>query len=145
MKRLIREQKTFLGTGWSFPPVFDKKMKQIHMVSDEEDIKQSLHLLLSTSPGERIMQPNYGCDLFAQAFKTITATNLAIIRDLIATAILNFEPRINLESIDFDTVDSQSGYLGIQLTYTIRKINIRTNIVFPFYYIEGTNIAKEDM
>lgn len=145
MRRLIKTQKTFLGTGWSFPPVFNKKMRQIHMVSDEEDIKQSLHLLLSTTPGERLMQPRYGCDLFGQAFKTINVTNLAIIRDLIATAILNFEPRITLDDINFDTEDSQNGYLGIKLTYTIRKINIRTNIVFPFYYIEGTNIAKEHM
>jgi phage baseplate assembly protein W len=140
MRKLIKTQKTFLGTGWSFPPVFDKKMKQIHMVSDEEDIAQSLHLLLSTTPGERLMQPEYGCDLFAQAFTTINATNLAIIRDMVSMAILRYEPRITLESIDFDIEDSQNGYLGIHLTYTIRKINVRTNIVFPYYYIEGTDI-----
>lgn len=144
MKALVKTQQTFLGTGWSFPPLFDKDMQQIQMVSDEEDIQQSLYLLLSTTPGERIMQPEYGCDLQSQVFAIINSTTKSIIEDLIATAILNFEPRITLESINFETHNSLNGYLGIRIIYTIRKINVRSNIVFPYYYIEGTNIQQID-
>ena len=54
---------SFYGTGWSFPPAFDNTLSGVQMVSDMVDIQESLQILLSTRPGERIMQPNYGCDL----------------------------------------------------------------------------------
>ncbi|RQP08730.1 MAG: hypothetical protein EAS52_24730, partial [Parapedobacter sp.] len=53
--------KSFLGTGWSFPPQFDNEGGSVEMLSDGEDIRSSLEILLSTRPGERVMRPNYGC------------------------------------------------------------------------------------
>ena len=60
---IVNDNDVFLGTGWSFPPTFQTSGKEVEMVSYEQDIKESLHILLSTSPGERIMQPSFGCDL----------------------------------------------------------------------------------
>ena len=134
------DDKTFLGQGWSFPPTFDPDDGTLLLAAEEEDIKQSLYILFTTIPGERIMRPRYGCDLFSQVFKQITTTTETYIRGLIADAVLYFEPRITLEDIQFDTDDALDGMLYIQLTYTIRKTNTRTNMVFPFYIKEGTNI-----
>jgi len=138
----MSEQHTpFLGRGWSFPPKFKTISKTIEMVTDEEDIQQSLNLLLSTTPGERIMKPEYGCDLQSMVFAQLDSHTEQEIISMITDAILMFEPRITLEEVEVDSSDMLDGKLFIKIDYTIRKINIRTNIVFPFYLTEGTNVT----
>ena len=70
------EKINFLGTGWSFPPSFNNEIASIELVSDEEDINQSLNILLSTSLGERVMQPRYGCNLEDYLFEPLSITIL---------------------------------------------------------------------
>ena len=65
-------EKSFLGTGWSFPPTFHTESKGIRMVSDEEDIKQSIDIFLGTRLGERDMRPEYGNPLFQHVFEMST-------------------------------------------------------------------------
>ena len=132
--------KSFLGTGWAFPPEFDHLSKTVCMVGEEEDIQESLTILLGTSPGERVMQPTYGCGLRAMVFETITESTVTEIKDIIERAILFFEPRITLTSIDIETVNSADGFLKITLEYTVRATNSRSNMVYPFYFGEGTDI-----
>lgn len=134
--------KAFLGIGWSFPPEFHKHadMLGVKMVVEEDDIRESLKILLSTRPGERIMQPAYGCGLHAMVFETINESTITEIRDVIERAVLFFEPRITLESIDVNTDDVYDGKLKIQLNYTVRRTNTRSNVVYPFYYIEGSHV-----
>ena len=131
--------KAFLGIGWSFPPEFHKHpvTPGVKMVTEEEDIRESLSILLSTTPGERIMQPAYGCGLNALIFEMLTESSITEIKDVIERAVLFFETRITLHSIDVNTEDSINGHLKIQLNYTVRKTNTRSNIVYPFYYLEG--------
>ncbi|MCR9254043.1 MAG: GPW/gp25 family protein [bacterium] len=138
----MAEEKSFLGTGWSFPPTFDRKKKSCVMVSDEEDIKQSLKLILFTSFGERIMQPTFGSNVSDSVFEAMDAVTVNTLTDNITNAIIEFEPRITLEDVNIDLEDIYDGRLNIDLTYTIRKINVRTNIVFPYYFKEGTNIQE---
>lgn len=131
----------FLGTGWGFPPNFDKYKKSVVMISDEEDIRSSLEILLSTDIGERIMQPTYGCDLKRLLFEPLDTSLKAYIRDLIETAILYYEPRIQLDDISLETKPNQ-GLIEITLEYTVRTTNSRYNFVYPFYLKEGTNINQ---
>jgi hypothetical protein len=130
---------TFLGTGWSFPPEFAKR-GGLKTVSDEQDIHESLIILLSTRPGERIMQPDFGCGLRAQVFEVMSEGAVMAIKDLIARAILFFEPRITLDRIVMDDSEIIDGLLRIRLEYTIRTTNSRHNMVYPFYFREGTNV-----
>lgn len=133
--------KSFLGRGWSFPPEFNRNVKDVKMVSEEEDIQQSLHILLSTSPGERIMQPTYGCDLHSIVFDNISESTITEIKDIVQRAILFFEPRIILNSVDIDTSQQFDGLLTIVLDYIIRTTNSRNNMVYPFYFLEGSHIT----
>jgi phage baseplate assembly protein W len=135
--------KSFLGSGWSFPPRFDRQLNTVHLVSDEEDIRQSLFILLSTRPGERITNLSYGCDLHSVLFQPMTNAIRFLIREVIQTAVLFYEPRIDLDEIDIDLSDDKEGIVRIQLHYTVRATNARNNIVFPFYKIEGTNITSD--
>src|SRR5215213_4828140 len=90
---------SFLGTGWAFPPAFNHNTGTTEMVSAEEDINQSLNILLSTSLGERVMQPQYGCNLQDYLFEPLNATVIGFIKDLVTNAILFYEPRIIAEKI----------------------------------------------
>lgn len=132
---------SFLGTGWGFPPEFNKKGKgRVEMLSDEDDIKSSLKILLSTRLGERIMVPNYGCNLDELLFKPLNLTLKTFVRELIKNAILYYEPRIDAEKIQIDPTNELDGELLIIINYRIRATNSRNNLVFPFYKEEGTNI-----
>lgn len=131
---------SFLGTGWSFPPAFDKAGGTIELVSDVEDIRQSLHLLLSTSLGERVMQPDFGCNLRDYQFEPINNTFLGFLENMVERAILLYEPRIVVERItisepaDFELIE---GRIQIEVDYLISNTNTRNNFVYDFYLREA--------
>jgi len=132
---------SFLGSGWGFPPEFNMNSKAVRMVSGEEDIDESLRILMATAPNERIMQPAYGCGLKLLVFENINESTLTLIRDTIQRAVLFFEPRIDLEDIEIDEGRAYEGLLSIKLNYRVRTTNSRSNLVYPFYFQEGTNIS----
>lgn len=131
---------SFLGTGWGFPPSFGAGRKAV-LVSAEDDIRESLHILFSTTPGERIMQPAYGCPLRSLVFANMDANTFTAMEDMIRRAVLFFEPRIDLERIDIDDAQASEGILVVHLHYTVRTTNSRSNMVYPFYFLEGTNLV----
>lgn len=137
----MKENKSFLGTGWGFPVSFDEDLKTVHLVSEDEDIRQSLGLLLNTTPGERMTKPDYGCDLEAFIYKPISSETEYLMKEVIKTAVWKYEPRIDLEEIEIDTTKKLEGIVNIRLYYLIKKVNVRTNIVYPFYFDEGTEIV----
>ncbi|KQV85605.1 GPW/gp25 family protein [Rhizobacter sp. Root1221] len=132
----------FLGTGWAFPPSFDWRTKEAVLVSQVEDIEQSLHILLSTTPGERVMQPSYGCGIRRMVFENINDSTITEIKDIVSKAVLFFEVRITLHEIDIDATDVYEGVVRLKLDYTVRTTNTRTNIVYPLYLREGTNLRE---
>ncbi|MDC8005355.1 GPW/gp25 family protein [Aureisphaera galaxeae] len=134
------EQEDFLGTGWSFPPSFNLSEKSVNMVSDEEDIRQSLDILLSTRLGERVLLSEYGCGINTMPFENITVTFLTKMKAIIKKAILLYEPRIDLEEVFFTSPKAEEGIVKVQLQYRIRATNSRLNYVYPFYLKEGTYI-----
>jgi hypothetical protein len=138
----MNEVTSFLGTGWSFPPDFNRVDNSVQMVSDISDIEDSIRIILSTTPGERIMQPEFGCDLKRLVFETIDSTLLASLDHLIYHALLNFEPRITFLNTEVLNLDSQDGQLLIQVNFKVIITNSRHNIVFPFYLLEGTNVSS---
>lgn len=133
----MNTEQSFLGRGWAFPPVFNPATGAMQMVEGAEDIKQSLHILLSTRPGERVMQPRVGCNLDVLQFEPVTTSLVAYVKDLIATTILYFEPRIELNSTRIDTTGLLEGVLMITVEYTVLATNSRYNLVYPFYINEG--------
>lgn len=133
--------KPYLGRGWSFPPTFNEHTKALVMSSEEADIRESLYILLTTTPGERPTRPDYGCDLHSIIFEPINAATKNRMTSIIKRAVLYFEPRIELEQVEIDVVDEGEGIVNLTLHYTITKVNSRANIVFPFYKAEGTIIT----
>jgi phage baseplate assembly protein W len=134
--------KSFLGTGWGFPPSFSKTVAPVEMLTDEADIQSSLEILLSTRQGERVMRQDYGCNLDELVFEPLTTTFKTYIKDLISTAILYYEPRIDVNKIDLDSTGELEGRILITIDYTVRSTNSRFNFVFPFYKTESTEIKQ---
>ncbi|MGB3467396.1 MAG: GPW/gp25 family protein [Cyclobacteriaceae bacterium] len=127
----------FLGTGWSFPPEFFDGGETVAMVSGEEDIRQSLQILLSTSLKERALNSQYGTDLKRYSFESLTQGVLNSIEDVISRAILNNETRILVNEIQLDNSESEKGLVKIIIEYTVQQTNNRFNLVYPFYINES--------
>ena len=132
---------SFLGTGWSFPPQFNKHTGTVELLSNEEDIQNSLKVLLCTRVGERIMQPSYGCNMDVLLFEPINESLLSYIKDLVFTAIYYFEPRVNPENVTVEATEEE-GVVLVKVDYSIRSTNSRHNMVFPYYLDEGNMVLN---
>ncbi len=126
----------FLGRGWSFPPAFDNGTAAVETTSGVADIHKSLGIIFTTALGERIMNPTFGCNLEEMLFEPLNTSAEAYIKNLIETAILYHEPRIDAEAIDLQQ-DNAQGILFIGVNYKVRGTNSRFNFVYPFYIREA--------
>ncbi|PSL45360.1 hypothetical protein CLV51_10462 [Chitinophaga niastensis] len=138
---MAKDIKSFLGTGWSFPPSFDKPNASVLMVSDVADIEESIRIILSTLPGERIMLPDFGCNIRKLVFEVADSALTAELNHIIYHALLEYEPRIKLVSALIMDNTMEEGVLYVEINYTVITTNTRHNMVYPFYYLEGTNIS----
>lgn len=123
----------FLGVGWSFPPRFEKSGKNgLVMSSGVQDINESLEILMTTTLGERVMQPGYGADLTKMLFEPLSGTLTTEIRDMLTRAITIQEPRVKIEKINL-IPNHEEGLLNISIDYVLKAVNSRINYVYPFY------------
>ncbi len=130
----------FLGRGWSFPPAFSRATVGVQMLEDEADIASSLHVLLTTMRGERVLLPSYGCGLEELQFESLDTRMKTLLKDKIEAAVLYHEPRIKVEAVELDVERELEGVIIIDLTYTVKSTNSRFNFVYPFYKDEGTEL-----
>jgi phage baseplate assembly protein W len=137
---MSKEEKSFLGQGWAFPPGFSRSTGTSILVREDEDIQQSLIILLSTRLGERIMQPQYGCNLHHVVFEKADKSTITFLRDSIESAILYHEPRIKVLEIRTRLEGDQSDRIFIDIVYLIRATNTRSNLVYPFSLTEATDL-----
>lgn len=131
---------SFLGRGWSFPPTFDRNLPGVVMLEAEADIASSLEVLLTTVRGERVMLPQYGCNLDELVFESFDTRMKTLMADKVESAILYHESRIALESVRLDDSRELEGVVLIEVTYRVKATNSRFNFVFPYYQKEGTDI-----
>jgi phage baseplate assembly protein W len=129
----------FIGKGWSFPPSFNKTLKSVNHREGNDDIVESLQILLTTLPGERIYDAKYGCDLTPLLFEPFTTSLKTRLSERIKTAVILYEARIEFEDTEFN-LSLEEGIMYISVLYTLKKNNSRYNMVFPFYLKEGTEL-----
>lgn len=110
------------------------------MLQQEADIASSLEVLLTTTRGERIMLPQYGCNLEELVFESLDTRMKTLMADKVESAILYHEPRILLERVRLNDSRELEGVVLIEVTYRVKSTNSRFNFVFPYYKLEGTDI-----
>ena len=130
----------YLGRGWSFPPSFVRATAGVAMLEEDADVASSLEILLSTTPGERVMQPLYGCNLSELVFESLDMRMKTLMVDKVESAILYYEPRVTLESVQLDDSRELEGVVLIGVVYRVKTTNSRFNFVYPYYKREGTDI-----
>jgi phage baseplate assembly protein W len=133
-------RRDFLGRGWSFPPDFTRPGLGVAMLEEDADVASSLEILLSTTPGERILQPLYGCNLSELLFETLDTRMKTLMADKVESAILYYESRVNLESVKLNDSLELEGVVLIEVVYQVKSTNSRFNFVYPYYKSEGTDI-----
>ena len=119
-----------LGSGVAFPLQVDRR-GGIALASDETDVDQAIHLILSTARGERPMRPEFGCAVHDCVFERIDADTLSRIDRAVRVALDRWEPRIEVEDIEFE--NRSEGELLVHLRYRLRSTSDVRNLVFPFY------------
>ena len=129
------DDKAFLGRGWSFPVTTDDT-GEIVMAAFEEDIRQSIRIILGTNQGERAMRPDFGGDPNRLVFEPINTATLALTRHRVEQALIRWEPRIDTITVQVSALPDQ-GRIDIDVSYRVRATNTFYNLVYPFYLLEG--------
>ena len=130
-------ERVFLGTGWKFPLQVTAQ-GAIASARAEQRVEESIYIILSTVPGERVMQPEFGCGIHDQVFEPNSAVTLGLVVDQVRKALVAFEPRIDVLTVNADTTREQPNLLLIRIDYRIRATNTFGNLVYPFYITEAT-------
>jgi phage baseplate assembly protein W len=133
----MEERKDFLGRGWAMPVDIDPRTGLVASVEYEDDIRQSIFIILETARGERVMRPDFGCGIHELVFEAVDSRTLQRIRSEVEDALLRFEARIEVLGVTIDEDATSEGVLMIELEYRVRRTNQTGNLVFPFYFREG--------
>ncbi|MFX3632995.1 MAG: GPW/gp25 family protein [Candidatus Pristimantibacillus sp.] len=130
---------SFLGKGWKFPVQVDATTGRIRMSEGEEDIEESIRIILRTSKGERLMRPEFGCGLREFVFGTTDETSMRLLATDVQDAIRSWEPRVKDVEVDAEPDNAYPGRVLLKVSYVVRSTNNLFNQVYPFYLEEGTN------
>ncbi len=125
----------FLGRGWAFPICVEAGLTAT--AAYDEDVRQAIVIILGTDPGERLMRPDFGAGLSAFVFEPMTPTTLESLRLRVRDALVDWEPRIEVENVAVAAVVDE-GRVLIDVRYRVRATNSHHNIVYPFYLEEGS-------
>ena len=119
------------------PVALDSRTGLVASVEYEEDIRQSILIILETAPGERVMRPNFGCGIHDLVFTALDSTTMELIRSTVEEALRRCEARIDVLGVTVDESATSEGQLLIELEYRVRRTNQTGNLVWPFYFREG--------
>jgi phage baseplate assembly protein W len=126
----------FLGTGWAHPVGTDYQ-GDIELTSGEENIRQSVEVIIGTAKGERVMRPDFGCAVHDYVFAAADPATLSMIEDAVEEALVQWEPRIDVEDVDAARDPENPNRVLIEVDYWVRETNSSANLVYPFYLKEG--------
>jgi phage baseplate assembly protein W len=131
------KQREYLGIGWKFPLQVtpDGRIAQARY---EQRIEESIYLILSTSRGERVMLPDFGCGIHDLVFAPNNPGTLAQVVQNVRKALVAGEPRIDVLDVTADSAPDSPNLLLIRINYRIRANNAIGNLVYPFYIGESS-------
>lgn len=126
----------FLGTGWQYPVTTDHR-GDIETSDAEEDILESIRIILGTAKGERVMRPEFGCNIHDHVYSAASPATLNLIESSVREALVRWEPRIDIEDINAKTASDDPDKILIEIEYYVRTTNSLSNMVYPFHITEG--------
>ena len=133
---MASESVAFLGRGWRFP-VGVGRDGRIPFVAGEDAIEEAIEIILGTSPGERVMRPEFGCGIWELVMEPNTAQLHGRVQARVREALIRWEPRIDVLDVRVESPPEQKNVLLIRLDYRVRSNNAFFNLVYPFFLQEG--------
>jgi len=140
-KAFDQYQNNFLGSGWAFPVTFSAGNRLVATSAYEDNINDSISIIMHTWTGERNMEPQFGSGLQKFFFRKMDATLKGEIIVAVKYALLINEPRISVQDVTVEYADLSDGLVEITVGYVYNQTNTRHNYVFPFHIKEGTNLG----
>jgi uncharacterized protein len=134
--KTLDSEKAFLGVGWAFSVCLDQD-GEISTAAYDEDIRQAIRIILGTNQGERLMRPDFGAGLNAFLFEPVSIATMLLVKKRVRDALIDWEPRIEVLSVNVATDSSERNKLLIDVEYKVRVSNTVANLVYPFYLQEG--------
>jgi len=128
--------KDFLGIGWRYPVTLNER-RGVGLSHFEKNIEDCIWIILGTAKGERVMRPDFGCDIHELVFAPNNAETHGLIITAVTDALVRWEPRIMNINVDVKTDRDHEGQLLISVQYEVRATNNVFNIVYPFYLQKG--------
>jgi phage baseplate assembly protein W len=135
---VVSDPHAFLGVGWSFPLTVRADGTPA-MVAHEEDVRQSILIILGTEPGERVMRPDFGAGLRSFVFEPVNPGTMTRLGNRVRDALVDFEARIDVLDVSVTTDPELRNLLLIDVSYRVRTTNSLHNLVYPFYLDEGAS------
>jgi phage baseplate assembly protein W len=124
----------FIGRGWAWP-IRTGATGGIALVAREQELAESIELILRTAKGDRPMRPEFGCGIWDEVFSPLDATTAGRVAYDVRAALERWEPRIDVRGVDVTYRDGVEGLMDVHISYSERETNDRRNLVFPFYII----------
>ncbi len=123
-----------IGRGWHFPPTLDER-GTIALTNDYDEIEQSIRIILSTAPGQRVMRPEFGCRIHELVFAPNSSATAGQAIRYVGEALGRWEPRIEVLQVEVEPEASDSACLAISISYRVNATHSNRSLVFPFYLI----------
>jgi uncharacterized protein len=124
--------KEFLGRGWAFP-LLPGPDGALGYVEGDQDVEQSLRIVLLTRLGERPMRSHFGSQVKSYVFSPGSMRYLGLIEEAVREAIRDWEPRVDLLGVSATANEDDPSQVTVSIDYVVRRTNTRQNLVFPFY------------
>jgi len=120
----------FLGSGWRYPIL----VGDTSIVSKrEKSIEESILIIIGTMKGERVMRPDFGCDLHRMVFDLNNEVTHIQAANYVRTALEKWEPRITILDVKAYADEEEQNKLYVDVDYEIISSNTKRNLVYPFY------------
>ncbi len=126
-----------IGRGWTFP-LKPTPGGRLNWTDGNDKIRQSIWIILSTAPGERVMLPEFGCGINELVFEANTASLRGLVQARVRDALVRWEPRIDIIDVRVEVPPQGRNHLLIRVDYRLRSNNAFYNLVYPFFLNEGT-------
>lgn len=125
-----------VGRGVAFPINMSKGYNHVATVGGDENVRQSIYVIIHTAPGERVMHPDFGCEIHDLIFAPANNQTAREAERVVSNALKQWEPRINLQGVRVIPKQGHTqdeGHLIIEIDYTLKSTSDSRNLIFPFY------------
>ena len=123
-----------VGSGWVFPPKIDAQ-GGLALTNEISELEQSIIIILSTSPGQRVMRSTFGCRLHELVFAPNNNQTAARARRFVEDALRMWEPRVTIVEVIAGPDPDDAASLLIEIQYEVKATHDRRSLVHPFYLL----------